>query len=155
MIDFDNLDENGDQIITKESIPYSDFLGAIYYVFMMCLGYFTFEGFEKTKIGDGIYNSDYVLYFVFILTAFTMIIHLLNMLIAIMGNTFSKREPVRDQIRLRDHLTFVIEHWYMNYLVFNNRDTQRTKYVITAFIADEEDESQEILSDLNKNILKV
>ena len=69
-----------------------------------------------------------------------MIIHLLNMLIAIMGDTFNNREPVRDQIRLRDHLNFVIEHWYMNYLVFDKKDIMGTKYIITAFSSIDDDE---------------
>ena len=69
-----------------------------------------------------------------------MIIHLLNMLIAIMGDTFNNREPVRDQIRLRDHLSFVIEHWYMNYLVFDKKDIMGTKYIITAFSSIDDDE---------------
>ena len=81
-----------------------------------------------------------------------MIIHLLNMLIAIMGNTFSNREPVRDLIRLRDHLTFVIEHWYMNYLVFNKKDKASTKYIITAFSSIDDDEQSEILKDTNRQM---
>ena len=62
------------------------------------------------------------------------------MLIAIMGDTFNNREPVRDQIRLRDHLNFVIEHWYMNYLVFDKKDIMGTKYIITAFSSIDDDE---------------
>ena len=62
------------------------------------------------------------------------------MLIAIMGDTFNNREPVRDQIRLRDHLSFVIEHWYMNYLVFDKKDIMGTKYIITAFSSIDDDE---------------
>ena len=40
-------------------------------------------------------------------------IHLLNMLIAIMGNTFSERQANIEKITYKDHLNFVLDNWYL------------------------------------------
>jgi len=93
------------------------------------------------------------LYILFSCAAFIMIIHLLNMLIAIMGNTFSERNEVALQIRRRDRLEFVIDNFYLKNIVFKtletplglkvnkhlkfmtkeNRIIDKVKYIIVAF----------------------
>lgn len=53
------------------------------------------------------------LYFLFIIASFVIMIHLLNMLIAIMGNTFAERHEVAEQIKYKDHLNFVLDNWFI------------------------------------------
>ena len=62
-----------------------------------------------------------------------MIIHLLNMLIAIMGNTFAERSDIKVQIRMKNRLRFVITNWYLSDLAFTDKD--KLKYIVTAFTA--------------------
>ena len=57
------------------------------------------------------------------------------MLIAIMGNTFAERSAVQHQIKIRDHLKFVISNWYLSDLAFKNKD--QLKYIVTAFAVNE------------------
>ena len=61
------------------------------------------------------------------------------MLIAIMGNTFSERSEVAQQIMTRDHLKFVMDNYHlMNFAIKN---VKRVKYIVTAFSATEIDSS--------------
>ena len=55
-----------------------------------------------------------MLYFLFCLAAFIILIHLLNMLIAIMGNSFIERSEVAHSIRVKDHLIFVMDNWHLS-----------------------------------------
>ena len=56
------------------------------------------------------------------------------MLIAIMGDTFTKRKQFGKQITLKDHLGYVIDNWYLAE-TFEKRD--KIKYIITAYSAEE------------------
>ena len=56
---------------------------AIWYTWLLTLGEFNYDPFW---LGNG--NSSVLLLIVFCISTFMMIIHLLNMLIAIMGNTY-------------------------------------------------------------------
>jgi hypothetical protein len=35
------------------------------------------------------------------------------MLVGIMGDTFSQRNQVADQIKIKDHLAFVMDNWHL------------------------------------------
>jgi len=63
-------------------------------------------------------------------------IHLLNFLIAIMGQTFSDNNDVKDKDTLRSHLRFVLSNWWMDPI----KDKERTQYLITAFLKENDDE---------------
>ena len=60
-----------------------------------------------------------------------MIVHMLNMLIAIMGATYMSRSEVSHNIRTRDHLKFVIENWHLK---SNFKELEKMKYIICAFV---------------------
>ena len=60
------------------------------------------------------------------------------MLIAIMGDTFSKNNEVQNKIKIKDHLGFVLDNWYLN--EFQKEKTAQIKYIMSAFaIHDETD----------------
>lgn len=61
----------------------------------------------------------------------------MNMLIAIMGNTFAERREVGAQIMVKDHLRFVMDNWLLMNIAFRNKE--RIKYIIAAFQANDED----------------
>jgi hypothetical protein len=63
-------------------------------------------------------------------------IHLLNFLIAIMGQTFSDNNDVKELDTLRSHLRFVLSNWWMDPIP----NKERTQYLITAFLKEGEDD---------------
>ena len=86
---------------------------------------------------------------------FVLLIHMLNMLIAIMGDTFSRRNEVAEQIKIKDHLAFVIDNWYLQDLAFSigqhfGINKNQIKYIITAFHLDHDDshENEERLKSI-------
>lgn len=92
----------------------------------MILGNTDTEGFSA---GNGSQYS--ILLILFVLACFTIILHFLNMLIAIMGNTFAERSEVGAQIMTKDHLRFVMDNWLLMNIAF--KDKSRIKYIIAAF----------------------
>ena len=72
---------------------------------------------------------------------------MLNMLIAIMGNTFAERSLLTVQIRMRDHLKFVIDKWHLIDGAFKKSNVN---YVITAFAVSETGDDGE--DQLNQDI---
>ena len=81
------------------------------------------------SVGDGTQYP--ILLTLFVFACVTIILHFLNMLIAIMGNTFAERAEVGAQIMTKDHLRFVMDNWLLMNIAF--RDKSRIKYIIAAF----------------------
>jgi len=88
-IDFDS-DET---LITSKDIPYSTLSGAMFYIIDLILGTFNKSCYKLGKA-----SQEPLLTALFLIAAFIMLIHLLNMLIAIMGETFNKRQRVVKEI---------------------------------------------------------
>ena len=88
--------------------------------------------------GDYVEVHSYLLYFIFILACFVLLITLLNMLIGIMGNSFSERSQRQKEIMIRDHLNFIVDNWHLSSLAISNK--KKIKYIITAFRANIENE---------------
>ena len=80
----------------------------------------------------------------------TINVHFLNMLIAIMGNTFSERNDVAEKQIKKDHLRIVLDNWYLSKLAI--RDKKRVMYIVTAFVAEEEKDEIEKLNELQEQI---
>ena len=78
----------------------------------------------------------------FALAIFIIMILLLNMLIAIMGNTFAIGNESLEQQKYREHLRFVVDNWFLRELAFS--DIQSVKYIVTAFSAGDADEDNEV-----------
>jgi hypothetical protein len=66
-----------------------------------------------------------------------MLILLLNMLIAIMSNTFGERKLKERAIRSKDRLIFVMDNWQLLNLVF--KDKKQIRYVFAAYLANNND----------------
>ena len=71
-----------------------------------------------------------------------MLIHMLNLLIAIMGDTFAQRTPISKEIMIQNHLKFIIDNFHLMSLSFT--DISKVKYVMCAFYSqvDNKDEAQ-------------
>ena len=79
-------------------------------------------------------------------SSFILLIHLLNMLIAIMGETFAVNNEVKDIQTLRSHLQFVMDNWWIEPI----DDKQTIKYLITAFKKEDENQEQEMIGEMMK-----
>jgi len=85
-LDFDGLTEQNE----IDSVAYGvTWIGALEYVFIMLLG-------ESDTGGFSVGNSSqyWILVILFVGTTFFIMIHMLNMLIAVMGDTFSQRGEI-------------------------------------------------------------
>jgi arginine exporter protein ArgO len=80
-----------------------------------------------------------VLYVMWVGTIFFLMIHLLNFLIAIMGQTFSDNNDVKEMDTTRSHLRFCLSNWWMNPIP--HKDT--TQYLITAFLKEGDDDEEQ------------
>ena len=73
---------------------------------------------DSFDIGDG--RMSILLNLVFWAACFIIIIHMLNMLIAIMGNTFEVGNQSQEQQKYKEHLRFVVDNWFMRKFAFKN-----------------------------------
>ena len=55
------------------------------------------------------------------------------MLIAIMGESFAARSAFIEQIKLKDHLDFVLMYWYLMNECFKEEELREFRYIIAAF----------------------
>ena len=141
-----SLDELNDT--EKENVPYHTFTGAIWYVWVLVLGEYEYESFQY---GKG--SQKFILQFLFCVTAFVIQIHLLNMLIAIMGNTFAERKEIVRQIKIRFKLLFIVENWYL--VSWALRDSEKMKYIITASLSKTQDEDQQMMQFLRNKMYDI
>ena len=75
----------------------------------------------------------------FTLMSFFMCIHLLNMLIAIMGDIFYMNQTNKEAKKKMSQLAFVVENWWIDPI----KDKDQIMYLIAAFKIDEDDDSDE------------
>lgn len=131
-------DENKAVDFDMSAIQYNSMPNSIWYVWLLLLGDYSYDTYEY---GNG--AQLYQLNLLFVCTAFIIQIHLLNMLIAIMGNTFAERNEIVHQIKIKDKLLFIVENWYLVGLALGGSD--KMKYIITACITKTEDEDFQML----------
>ena len=120
----------------KEKITYDNIFGAMWFMYEILIGSSSTIPFTM-----GNASQNYILKGLYIVSTFVLLIHLLNMLIAIMGGTYSDRSEIANQIKVRDHLAFVIDNWNLIDKVF--KDKQQIKYIVTAFNASADLEQDE------------
>jgi len=117
---------------------------AMFYVINMWVGNVDNSGF-----GVGNHPSQYwPLAIVWIIAILLIIVHFMNMLIAIMGNTFGERTEVGAQIMLRDHLRFVIDNWVLMKFI----NPQDLKYIVCAFQAYEDTNDKEDITQIKDSL---
>lgn len=132
---------------SPDDIPYYTLNGSIWYMYLVLLGAgdvgsFSAAGKDKEGTQEGILKGLYIL------STFMLLIHLLNMLIAMMGESFGEFNSIKAQIKVRDHLSFVMDNWYLNDLSIG-KDIKFMKYIVTAFLVKGEDEDNEMLKNVD------
>lgn len=98
----------------------------------MCLG--EFEARSGFRAGENPSHEIICLFF-FMLGSVILLVVLMNMLIAIMGDTFIKNNEVEEQLLLKGKLKFIVDNWYMNKIALGE-DKKRIKFIITALMSE-------------------
>ena len=86
---------------------YSTLVGAAHHVYVSSLGEFDTVAYFNNPMSP-------ILAFLFICLSFFMCIHLLNMLIAIMGESFSQSKKLAEAETKMSQLAFVVDNWWIN-----------------------------------------
>ena len=79
---------------------------------------------------------------------FVECILLLNMLIAVMSDSFLKNNEVFDATKRMQQLQFVVDNWWINPI----KDKEKIVYLVAAFSMDIDDDEDEKLDEINANI---
>ena len=113
----------------------------------------------KLSFGDDEYMNGedqkylpYLLLFYY-LSTLVLSIGLLNMLIAIMSSVYNERQEVANQVRIRDHLIFVVDNWYLRDIAF--KDYEQIKYIICAFLQKREFSEQKLIHHIHDEIMNL
>lgn len=135
-----------DELSKEEYPPYATVIGSLEYMYLMALGEIQADGdfFAKGKA-----TQELLLWLLFLFATLTIILHLMNMLIAIMGETFSNNNLVEEENRLREHLKFIVENQWIDAL---GEQKNKVIYLVTAFLNEEDEEDVEILKDLQEDV---
>ena len=82
------------------------------------------------------------------IASFVLIIHLLNMLIALMGNQLSDNTDNQALIRQQEKLKFVLDKWAYKNMIFSSEDDKKMKFIICAFIPEDESQDQSMMKEI-------
>ena len=142
-LDFDNIDNPID--LYKVEGSYGDTRwNSIFYGINLWVGNTDTSGFG---VGDA--SQYWYLILLWLISIILIVIHFMNLLIAIMGSTFGNREAVGSQIMRRDHLRFVIDNWILMKVAF---DQSKLKYIISAFQANDDGQESEEITQIKENL---
>lgn len=128
LIGLNQLDEG----MAVADVPYSTIVGSIEFIYNIIY----------TQWGNNDFN--YILWFYFVLANFIFVIHFLNMLIAIMGNTFDRINEVKEKMTLRQHLTFILTNWSMDPI----KNKEQISYLICAFLRTNDANDDEAINEV-------
>ena len=95
--------------MSRVGVPYDSFGRSIWYVYFN----YMMGGKHHHSFGLGSGSQRSFLYFLFILASVYIDTILLKMLIAIMGSTFASRKQVAAEIKIKDHLRFLLDNWHL------------------------------------------
>ena len=87
-----------------------------------------------------------VLYY---LATFILIVHLLNMLIALMGNQLSANTENQNAMKLQERLKFVLDKWAYKNIVSRELKQNDIKYIICAFVPEQDNKHQSVLKEIS------
>jgi hypothetical protein len=122
---------------------YESWSGAFRNIYLLGLGDFSTDDYE---LGDG--SSTMLLWFFFIISSFLLLIHLLNMLIAIMGETFAQNNEIKKKAQIRNHLRFVLDNSWMDPI----EEKDKITYLITSYLSKEDSHESEVIKEIHDRI---
>lgn len=115
--------------------------GALRYVYLMVLGETGADDHNYSK-GNQPSNTS-ILWLFFILFTLIVCVHMLNMLIAIMGESFSQNKESEQVNRIKEHLNFVLYNWALN-PIQEDKNNGSTNYLVSAIMKDRNGEDEEM-----------
>ena len=89
------------------------------------------------------------IYPLFLLMVFAECILLLNMLIAVMNDSFQRNNDVAESTKRTQQLEFVVDNWWIDPI----KDKENIVYLIAAFSMDVESDDDEKFDEINNHIL--
>jgi len=127
---FYNIGKNQEQIALSEGdlegVPsYATLSGAFNHVYSSSLGEFDTDSYFGNDMTP-------ILIFLFIGLSFFMCLHMLNMLIAIMGESFSNNNEHKESKAKMSQLAFVVDNWWIEPI----EEKEKIIYLIAAFRLD-------------------
>jgi hypothetical protein len=125
---------------------YETWRGAVLNIYLLGLGDFNTDDYD---MGDG--SSSNILWLFFILSSFILLIHLLNMLIAIMGETFGQNNEIKKKTQIRNHLRFVLDNSWMDPI----KNKQKVTYLITSYLSKEDNHESEVINDIHNTLMNI
>ena len=117
--------------------------GSFRFLYQMCLG--EVGNFDFYERGDNPSHIQ-ILWTLFVLCSFIIIVHMMNMLIAVMGQVQGEYLDNEMQVILKNKLNFVITNW--KYVDPIGSDKQHINYLIAAIVNEEDDDDIEVIKDL-------
>ena len=113
---------------------YATLVGAAHHVYLSSLGEFDTAAYFDNAMSP-------ILALLFICLSFFMCIHLLNMLIAIMGDSFSQSKKLAEAETKMSQLAFVVDNWWINPI----NEKEKIVYLVAAFSVSDDDDEEEAL----------
>lgn len=75
-----------------------------------------------------------------------------NMLIAIMGETFATNLEVAHYVKIRDHLSFVLDNWFLNNPFLLTEPDNKEMYIVVASGVKAQDANEEHLQNIENSL---
>ena len=138
-------------------MPYATYLGSFDHVYGSSLGDIDTEAYyastEDCDIDGESCGTEMqpVLIVLFLFMSFFMTIHMLNMLIAIMGDSFGRQSEDGDSKKKISQLEFVVDNWYIDPI----DDKENIVYIISAKANNGEDNTDERFGELQKSLERI
>jgi len=111
----------------------------------------TGKRYSDFSLGDK--SQRIILLFFYVAAMSYLVIVLLNMLIAIMQNTFRTRREVATEVKIKDHLKFVLDNWHLMDYALKNKSSM--KYVIACLNADQTAKSDAAVRKIRDNLREI
>jgi hypothetical protein len=94
-------------------------------------------------------NYKWAWYFFFVMGSFILLVHMLNMLVAIMGDVFARNREVEKQLQLKNKLKFVVDNQWADPF---GKEKESIKYIIAAYLVEDDEDDVENIKVLQESI---
>ena len=128
-----------------DDILYSSVSGAFQYMWLLSIGELGADDDNYSKTTNAF--TEMVLWILFFLATFLVLVHMLNMLIAVMTDTFTVNNESEQETKMKEHLQFVMDNWWTLKKMDKTTKT-KTNYLIAAWAYEEDEENIEIHKEL-------
>ena len=122
--------------------------GALKYAYLVVMGETGVDDYNFSKGNQPSHTT--ILWAYFMILTLIVCVHMLNMLIAIMGESFSENKESEQINRIREHLKFVLYNWMLDPLR-EEKSCDATNYLLSAMLKTkmaEQDEMERIYENL-------